>query len=116
MSTHAVSGSGPTGMPGLLAAVTGAIRAPDTVLWDQATATATYVFTPDLSSAESVTFTDLVAAFRQHEVAITLAEYQAIKPDLALLKTYAGIASPTLAQTVAATKAQSRILRAMLRD
>jgi hypothetical protein len=43
-------------------------------------------------------------------------EWEAIESDIAGLKTYQGIASPTAAQTAQAVKAQSRILRAILRD
>lgn len=47
---------------------------------------------------------------------ITFAEWQALDNDLSGLRTYQGVASPTLAQTVAATKAQNRVLAAILRD
>lgn len=90
------------------------IRVPSDVAWDGTTAT--YTFTPDLTAAEAVAFDDLVSTFHSHDVELSLTEYQAIKSDIALLKTFAGINTPTLAQTAAATKAQSRILRALLRD
>ena len=43
-------------------------------------------------------------------------ERNAIQADIDGLVTYQGIASPTLAQTASAVKAQSRILRAILRS
>jgi len=75
----------------------------------------TLTWTPDLSPAEQTTVTDIVNAGLSH-VSISLAEWQAIKADVAGLVTYQGLASPTLAQTVLAVKAQSRILRALLRN
>lgn len=113
MSEHTVANpTTATGYDGLLEAVTSAIRQPAEVRRDPVV----YVFTPDLTSAEAATFADIVATFRTRDVELTPAEYVAIKSDIALLKTFAGINSPTLAQTAAATKAQSRILRALLRD
>lgn len=93
-----------------------AIREPSDYQYDSATSTATITFTPDLTAAETATLSDMVGAYHTRDLSLTLAEYRAIKPDLAGLRTYAGIASPTLAQTVSAVKAQSRILRALLRD
>lgn len=72
-------------------------------------------WTPDLSAADLATARD-VATTASGLLSLTLAEYQAIKNDIAGLVTYQGLASPTLAQTVAAVKAQSRILRAILRS
>lgn len=116
MSDHPITGTQPTGPTGFMDLLRANLRSPETVLWDQATLTATFRFTPDLTASEAATFADLLATVRTRDVQLTPAEYQAIKPDIALLRTFAGINSPTLAQTAAATKAQSRILRALLRD
>lgn len=115
MSDHIVTGATvATGLPGLYDAVASAIRPPAEV--GIGAGTATYRFTPDLTAVEATTFADIVATFRTRDVQLTPAEYQAIKSDIDGLRTYNGITSPTLAQTVAATKAQNRILRALLRD
>jgi hypothetical protein len=45
-----------------------------------------------------------------------LAEWQALEPDIAGLKSYLGVATPTAAQTASATKAIIRVLAALLRD
>jgi hypothetical protein len=112
MSEHPVSGTDPvTGLPGLLEAVTAAIRQPSEVRVGPV-----YVFTPDLTAAEAATFADLVATHRSHDVRLTPAEYVTIKPDLEGLRTYHGLASPTAAQTAQATKAIIRVLRALLRE
>jgi len=71
----------------------------------------TLVWTPDLTSAEQVLLKNAGSA-----VFLTAAEAAAIQPDIDGLVTYQGIANPTLAQTVLAVKAQSRILRAILRS
>ena len=78
--------------------------------------TRTLVVTPELTAAEQTTYARLLAIARSTIPAITPAEWQAIEPDIAGLRTYRAIATPTLAQTVLAVKAQSRILRALLRD
>jgi hypothetical protein len=75
-----------------------------------------WVFTPALSAGEQTTFNTLVKIANLSVVGITPAEWQAIQPDIDGLVTYQGLASPTLAQTVLAVKAQSRILRALLRS
>lgn len=74
----------------------------------------TLSWTPDLSAAQLATAQDVVAA-AQANLSITRAEWVALKPDVAALRTYVGIASPTAAQTAAATKAIIRVLRAVLR-
>lgn len=110
MSTHTV----PAGQA--IAVMYGsrqAIRQPETVTsgdpdW-------TFTFTPDLTAPELVTFNRLVSVARS-PIGITPAEWQAIQPDIDGLQTFQGIATPTLVQTVAAVKAQSRILRALLRS
>lgn len=78
-------------------------------------ATATATWTPDLTPAEQATL-DTVRSLAVGSVLITPAERQVIDSDIQLLVTFQGLASPTLAQTVAAVKSQSRILRAILRS
>jgi hypothetical protein len=75
-----------------------------------------FVFVPALSPAEQTLFDRIRRLARSAVTGITPAEWEALEPDIAGLVTYQGLASPTLAQTVLAVKAQSRILRAMLRD
>lgn len=126
MSTHPITPApGILGFDGFLVAVTSAIRAPVTVAWDDATKTATYLFTPDLTAGEAQTFADLVATFRTHDVAITPAEYQAIKPSLATLRTQrqrtdaqwnALTAAQRDTQLIAWSRAITDVLRALLRD
>lgn len=74
-----------------------------------------FVFDPPLTTSEQATLADLVRMARAG-ITLTLAEFRAIVPDLAGLRTYQGLASPTLAQTASALKAQSRIIRVLLRD
>jgi hypothetical protein len=75
------------------------------------------VWDPPLTSGEQATLADLsVMANFGITSTITLAEYQAIKPDLALGRAFLGIASPTNAQAVAAEKAIIRVIGALLRD
>ena len=92
------------------------LRRPDSILTDSVTGIPTIVFVPALSGAEQPTFDRIVNLARSLIEGITIAEWQAIEPDIAGLVTYQGLASPTLAQTVLAVKAQSRILRALLRN
>lgn len=87
-----------------------AIR-PCTIDWDQLA----LVFTPDLSTAEQGTLAD-IAVMVKFGVEMTLAEWQSIKADAAGLKTYLGVASPTLAQTASATKAIIRVLGVIVRS
>lgn len=70
-------------------------------------------FEPDLTAPER----DIYAALlRLHRSArgLTPAEFLALKPDLAGLRAYHDLAAPTAVQTVAATKAIIRVLRALL--
>lgn len=73
-------------------------------------------FVPPLSAAEQVVFDRIMRVYRSAVPGITPAEWEALEPDIAGLQTYQNLASPTLAQTVLAVKAQSRILRALLRN
>ncbi|HUW16221.1 MAG TPA: hypothetical protein VMW94_04010 [Actinomycetes bacterium] len=70
---------------------------------------------PPLSPTEQETLAELVRMAR-FGVTMTLAEWQAIKADAAGLKAYLGVASPTAAQTAAATKAIIRVLATIIRD
>lgn len=73
-------------------------------------------FEPVLSGAEQTTFTDLTTMAKFGlEASLTLAEFQAIKSDLATAKTFLGIASPTAAQSNAALKSTIRVIGALLR-
>jgi len=73
-------------------------------------------YTPDLSPADRAVLDRIVSLGKSLVDGITPAEWEALEPDIAGLVTYQGLASPTLAQTVLAVKAQSRILRALLRN
>lgn len=75
------------------------------------TASRTLVWTPDLTAGEQTILRAALGA-----VALTTAERNGLQADIDLLVTYQGIATPTLVQTVSAVKAQSRILRAILRS
>ena len=76
---------------------------------------ATLTYEPDLTAEQQATF-DAIRRLAVGATLITPAERTALESDLAGLRTYQGIASPTLAQTVSAVRAQSRVLRALLRD
>ena len=73
-------------------------------------------FDPPLSAAEQTIYDRLVRMAKAAITGITPAEWEALESDIAGLVTYQGIASPTAAQTAQAVKAQSRILRALLRN
>ena len=92
------------------------LRAPDGYATDDATGNPILTFTPVLTPGEQTTYNRLLNLAKSLVDGITPAEWQAIEPDIAGLVTYQGLASPTLAQTVLAVKAQSRILRALLRN
>jgi len=49
-------------------------------------------------------------------VTLALAEWLSIKSDAAGLRNYLGVATPTLTQTAAATKAIIRVLNTIIRD
>lgn len=72
------------------------------------------VFTPPLTVAEQATLDDL-RQMAKLGVNLSLEEWQAIKSDVAALKAYNNVASPTLAQTANVSKAQNRIIAALLR-
>lgn len=71
------------------------------------------VFAPDLSPAEQDTYTTLLRLHRSR-LGVTPAEFAALQPDLVGLRAFLNLASPTAGQTVAATKALIRVLRAIL--
>lgn len=73
------------------------------------------VFDPPLTAQEQVTLGDLQTMAR-FGVTLTLVEWQSIKTDAAGLKSYLGVASPTLAQTASATKAIIRVLGTIIRS
>jgi hypothetical protein len=75
----------------------------------------TPVFVPPLTTAEQATLADL-QTMANFGVTLTLAEWQAVKPSAAVLKTYLGIASPTNAQTAAAVKGIVRVLATIIRS
>lgn len=77
--------------------------------------TRTLIFTPDLTATEQSQLDDIITACGTN-LSLTLAEWRAIKSDVAGLKQYIGLSSPTAAQTVAATKAIIRVLGAILRS
>lgn len=87
------------------------LRPPDR--WDDTLAA--FVWVPALTSAEQATRADLETMAR-FGVSLTLAEWQSIKPDAANLRAYLGVASPTNAQTAAATKAIIRVLATIIRS
>ena len=115
MSTHIVpiQGNDPDGT---VAQVAAAIRAPASVGgWDAEAGTIILTYAPDLTAGELNTLSDLLTLWR-FGVVLTLAEWQAIKGDAAGLRAYLGVASPTLAQTAAATKAIVRVLGTIIRS
>jgi hypothetical protein len=101
-------------MPALCAA--NGVRPPAIVGPPQAP-TRDLVWTPDLSAAELAQVNDLLTMAKFGIAAsLTLAEFGAIKPDLATARTYVGLASPTAAQTAAALRSTIRVLGALLRQ
>lgn len=74
--------------------------------------TRTLTYSRDLNATEMGVVERILRSFSR----ITPAEREALENDVAGLRQYQDIATPTLAQTVLAVKAQSRILRALWRD
>jgi hypothetical protein len=111
MSTHAFPLGDRRRLQDIVLACHDAGRAPTSVDYDGTTLTLT--FTPDLTAAEVTRLGEFVRAY---ESLLTPTERNGIQADVDLLVTFQGIASPTLAQAVAAIKAQGRILRAILRS
>jgi hypothetical protein len=92
------------------------LRVPDTWEVDDTGAIAA-TFVPPLTTEEQAIFADL-QTMAKFTIAsdISLAEFRAIKPDLALGRAFLGISSPTNAQAVAAEKAIIRVIGALLRN
>lgn len=85
------------------------------IVADLSGSTLTLVFIPDLSPAKATALDSLVRAAKS-VLGLSPAERDALEDDIAGLRTYYGLASPTNAQSVAAIKAIIRVLRAALRD
>lgn len=93
--------------------VMAAFGLPSTFALDPQTGDLTVGFIADLTAPQITVLTELARAAK---TGLTRAERNAIQSDIDLLVAFQGVATPTLAQTAAAVKAQSRILRAMLRS
>jgi hypothetical protein len=104
----------PTPEPPLYFLVVRYLRAPATETVD-GSGNVTMTFEPPLTTAEQATFDDLTT-MAKFGVTLTLAEWQSIKGDAANLKAYLGVATPTLVQTAAATKAIIRVLGVIVRS
>lgn len=90
-----------------------------------AAGTWTYTYVPDLTTAEQAQFDDLVATYHTRNVQLTLAEYRAIKSQIAEIRAFR---TRTLAQWNTLTAAQREadeisylndltdVLRALLRQ
>lgn len=73
------------------------------------------VFVPPLTPAEQATFADLEAMASLGLQTLTLAQFQARKADVALLRAFLALPSPTQAQALAALQALIRVTGAMLK-
>ncbi len=104
----------PTPEPAVLILARQYLREPSLVSGDSVNGW-TLAFTPPLTTAEQATFADL-QTMANFGVTLTLTEWQAIKADAVGLKTYFGLATPTLVQTAAATKAIIHVLSVIVRD
>lgn len=91
------------------------LRPPDSTTPDPVTGVCSFTFVPPLTPAEVQIGQDLDAMANLGLQAITLAEFQARKADVASLKQYMALATPTAAQTQAAFKALVRVVGSMLR-
>lgn len=80
---------------------------------NQQTGDLTMTWEVTLSAGQATALSEIARAAK---TGLTRAERNALQADIDGLITYQGIASPTLAQTASAVKAQSRILRAILRS
>lgn len=92
------------------------LRTPSSWATDSVTGSPILTFDPPLDVTEQTTLDRILRAAKSLVLGITPSEWQAIQSDIDGLVTYQGLASPTLAQTVQAVKAQSRILRAILKN
>lgn len=86
------------------------LRRPSLV-WDGSAVVAE--FHPDLDPTEQATYTALLRLHRSR-LGLTPAEFLALRDDVAGLRAYHGLSSPTANQTALATKALIRVLRAIL--
>lgn len=91
----------------------GQLRAPTDMTDDGTNFSLT--FTPDLTAGELTTFSRLVQ-IASASTEITPTEWAAITSDVATVKAFVGIATPTAAQSNAALKATIRVLGALLRS
>lgn len=93
------------------------LRRPASIASDATTGSPLLVFEPPLTTAEQAILDDLTLMATFGVTAdLSLAEFRAIKPDLATARQYVGLASPTAAQTAAALKSAIRVLGALLRQ
>jgi hypothetical protein len=92
------------------------IRPPATFADDPTTGAPVLTFEPPLTAAEQAILDRLIRVRLSHVPGISTAEWQALEPDIAGLKTYLGLPTPTAGQTASATKAIIRVLAALLRD
>jgi hypothetical protein len=113
-----MAATNPDALAGRFAALIGdALRAPATIATDDQSGDPILTFSPPLDPAtEQPVYDRLLRLAKVRVLGITPAEWQALEPDVTNLKTYLGIASPTAAQTAAATKAIVRVLGAILRS
>jgi hypothetical protein len=90
------------------------LRAPTAVIRDARGYT--FVFTPDLTSAEADTLVDLTQWVRSG-LPVTFDEFRALKPDLVIRRQYrtADPAAVTLEQTARAVQAEIRVTNALAR-
>ncbi len=91
------------------------LRAPTTWTSDAA-GSPILTFAPPLTTAEQTRFNSISNLAKSLVAGITADEWVAIESDIAGLQQYQNLANPTLAQTVLAVKAQSRILRALIKN
>jgi len=73
------------------------------------------VFDPPLNPTEQAAFDDLTVMATLGLQTLTLAEYRARKADIAGIKAYMALASPTATQTRDAFRALVRVVGAMLK-
>lgn len=101
------------------------MREPLTVGEDEATGAMVFTFDPPLTAAEQTLFDNLVRQVRSRVPGITPAEWEALKPNLAALRTFrqqtqaefmAKTATVRDRELFDAINAITNVLRALLRD
>jgi hypothetical protein len=92
------------------------LRTPATLAIEDTTGDFVTTFVPPLTGPEQTTYNHLIRLAHSRVIGITPSEFLALEADIDGLVTFQGLATPTLAQTVLAVKAQSRILKAILRS